>query len=451
VHVLAMRGNRSWLDSFGAIGITTPLLCGSSAAAETAETAVPAVAPNAAGASPSAVRGGSASASELVQGVVAGATGSGGRLAERPAAAHAQTVGPFMGHLTPMDPNRASRRLRVTTGDASRQLSSSATGARTSGSAAPGQSFPQAKPTAAPVNAGAPATVRPSPPSGARGAVPLAHPGPPASPAPRRHRPSDRAHAGPGSTHPPLTNPAAAPGATRYNVTQPVATSATPAPSASQPVASSPSAPAPPAPRPVATAPAATGPVAAGPVATKPVATPPAAGRSSLAVAAESLHLLASPNEVGTAKASKAASARRLKRSFMPAPPVSPPGPAPRSMPEVGSYAPPAQTRLPIGGATGDGSGGLAPPHPCRGRVHGARPFARNDPPHAALTGSCVLALDAPHVATRAPCLTIAVVANGGRRCSGARCIAPPQWRALTRRLIPASYRDEGPTTEGTA
>jgi hypothetical protein len=85
---------------------------------------------------------------------------------------------------------------------------------------------------------------------------------------------------------------------------------------------------------------------------------PPAARRSSLAVVAGSLQLLASPNDVGTAKASKAAPARRLERSFRPAPPVSPRA-ARRSMSTVAAYAAPPQTRLPIGGASAGGSGGL--------------------------------------------------------------------------------------------
>ena len=87
-----MRGNRSRLHSCGAIGITTALLCGGFAAAATAATVVPTVAPNAAGASLPAVGAGSASTGELAQGVGAGATGLGGRLGDRPAAADAQMI-----------------------------------------------------------------------------------------------------------------------------------------------------------------------------------------------------------------------------------------------------------------------------------------------------------------------------------------------------------------------
>jgi hypothetical protein len=93
---------------------------------------------------------------------------------------------------------------------------------------------------------------------------------------------------------------------------------------------------------------------------------PPAGDRSSLAVAAGSLHLFAAANDLGTAKATKAAPARRLERLFRPPPRVSPSATAARSIPQPATYGPPAQTPLPIGGATAAGSGGglgsAAPP-----------------------------------------------------------------------------------------
>jgi hypothetical protein len=91
----------------------------------------------------------------------------------------------------------------------------------------------------------------------------------------------------------------------------------------------------------------------------------PAAERSWLAAGTGPLHLLGSPDDLGTTKATKAAGSRRLERSLTPATPVSRRALSPRSTPEVALYAPPPQTRLPIGGAAAGGSGGLgsaAPP-----------------------------------------------------------------------------------------
>jgi hypothetical protein len=85
-----------------------------------------------------------------------------------------------------------------------------------------------------------------------------------------------------------------------------------------------------------------------------------AAGHSSIAVVAGSWRVLASPDDLVSAKTRKAAVARRIVRSFRPTPPQAA---STRSMPKVASDAPPAPTRLPIGGATSAGGGGsTAPP-----------------------------------------------------------------------------------------
>ena len=307
-----MRANRSRLHSFGAIGITAAVLCGASASVATAKSVMPTVAPNAPTLSLVVAGGASASTGQSAPGTGSGATATRVPLGALPAGADSRTVARSNGQLPPSDPNRSSRRQRVTPGDAPGELSNPTTGTTTgdSGSAvtgttgdsvSPDQSPPQATATPAPITPSAPATAGPSSPSAVRGAVPPADRGLPADRSPTIVPPT-APNAGPGSTGAPAPNPvAAAPGATRCSGSGAGAmstghckgtppASGGPARSTSYAVGPPPPRPAPPAPGPVATAPTtvepphtqpvatgavATGPVATGAVATEPVATPP--------------------------------------------------------------------------------------------------------------------------------------------------------------------------------